>query len=331
MGHNDDHSKSDRKSYITIPVSELCVDKKLPAPIYIFLNQRMVKYRNKDDILDATLLNKLFLNHISFIFIEDTSKVQFQEWLKETAQKEKESLEPLPEDANEIAVAVEDQRRAVMDIFTIAREEPQIKVALEASKKIVTEFLKKPYVINNISALQKYSKGTVDHSVNVSTLAVFLGIRIGYTHQLILENIAMGGLFHDIGKVLIKKDNENFNEIEDEIILKKHPVLGANFMKNMKDKFKDKITNEVIMIVAQHHEYMDGSGYPDGLKATQIYDLSRIVTIANTYDNLVSNSKLQNLKDRCFEALEKLEKNFEGKLEPRKLEKTIKILKYSLN
>lgn len=331
MGHNDDQSKSGRTSYITIPVADLCADKKLPAPIYIFLNQRMVKYRNKNDVLDATLLNKLFLNHISFIFIEDSSKVQFEDWIKETAQSEKEVSEPVPEEANEIAVAVEDQRRAVMDIFTIAREEPQIKVALEASKKIVTEFLKKPYVINNISALQKYSKGSVDHSVNVSTLSVFLGMRMGYTHQLILENLAMGGLFHDIGKVLIKKENANFNEDEDEKLLRKHPIFGANFMKTMKDRFKDKITNEVVMIVAQHHEYMDGSGYPDGLKATQIYDLSRIVTIANTYDNLISESKLENIKDRCFEALGKLEKEFEGKLEPRKLEKAVKILKYSLN
>ncbi len=330
MGQSDENEKSGRISYVTIPVADLSAGKKLPAPIYIFLNQRMVKYRNKDDLLDAALLNKLILNQVTFVFIEDTHKTDFEKWIEASNQTEVVVDEPIPADANDIVIALADERRAVMDLFTVAKDEPQVRIALDTSKKIVTEFLKKPYVINNISTLQKYSKGTVDHSVNVSLLSVFLGMRMGYTHQLILENLAVGGLFHDIGKGLMKKTNDLLKD-DDEKELRKHPAVGAAHLVKMKESLKDKISNEVIMIVAQHHEYMDGSGYPDALKGTQIYDLSRIVTIANTYDELISESTKEKLRDRCFEAIDKLEKNFEGKLEPRKLEKAVKILKYSLN
>ena len=119
------------------------------------------------------------------------------------------------------------------------------------------------------------------------------------------------------GDVIVTIDSDLENDPED--------------IPRLLEKLKDKISNEVLMIVAQHHESLDGSGFPAQLKGLAVYDLARIVTIANVYDNLVSKSAGKTMRERQEDAMAKLESSaYEGKLDPKKLEKSIKILKYSL-
>ena len=89
-------------------------------------------------------------------------------------------------------------------------------------------------------------------------------------------------MFHDIGKV----------EIPEKILLKTDPLTRAeiDFMRQhvtygMDIGKKVGLAPGVLAIIAQHHEYMDGSGYPRGTAGDKIYQLSRIITIVNDYDN----------------------------------------------
>jgi HD-GYP domain-containing protein (c-di-GMP phosphodiesterase class II) len=61
-----------------------------------------------------------------------------------------------------------------------------------------------------------------------------------------------------------------------------------------------------------------------------VYDLARVVTIANVFDDLVSQAVGGNIKDRQLDALDRLEKDYEGKLDPKKLEKALKIIRTSI-
>lgn len=311
--------------YISFSLLDLTSDRELPGNLYLCIHHKMIRYKNKGDALDAASFNKLIYNQIKIIFIEETDRKAFDDWTdNQEENKQIESVKKENPDVAEIVEAKQQQRRAIMDIFNGPRDDRQVKAAIDTSKRLVTEFLKKPFAINNIQSIQSYSKGCLDHSVNVSVLSVFLGIRLGYTHQLILENLALGGLFHDIGKVLIDRKDDGAMSEHDEELMKQHPKLGAELIEKKKE-----VPNEVRMIVAQHHEFLDGSGYPNKLKGLAIYDLARLVVIANIYDELISDSKAENMKERTQDALAQLEKNYEGKLDPKKLEKIIKILRYS--
>jgi HD-GYP domain-containing protein (c-di-GMP phosphodiesterase class II) len=79
------------------------------------------------------------------------------------------------------------------------------------------------------------------------------------------------------------------------------------------------------MIVAQHHEFHDGTGYPNALHGNQIYDLARIVAIANVFDGLVSEGKGP-LAERQRHALEQLDGPLAHQFNPMKLKKIVKIL-----
>lgn len=102
-----------------------------------------------------------------------------------------------------------------------------------------------------------------------------------------LQDIGLGAFLHDLGKIMIPISILNKNarllpEEYDEI--KKHPYYGYDMLKN---EFMSNGTSGIIAY--EHHERVDGSGYPNGLKSEDIHQFSKIVAVADVYDALVSD------------------------------------------
>ncbi|MBA5764565.1 HD-GYP domain-containing protein [Vibrio sp. 404] len=121
------------------------------------------------------------------------------------------------------------------------------------------------------------------HSLNVAVLAML----IGKAKKLDADNIkqlAFAALFHDMGKVKIPT-----------AILRKHTTLTEpeqNYL-NLHTKYGVELANSIesfpesaLNVIANHHELLDGSGYPAGLKGDEIDTFTQIITVANAYDNL---------------------------------------------
>lgn len=121
------------------------------------------------------------------------------------------------------------------------------------------------------------------HTLNVTVLTLSLAKSMNLKGQE-LRKVCIGALLHDIGKnfvpdkVLFKRSALTSSEKK---LLNTHPVLGGKLAKDLPD-----VAKGVAEIIEQHHEFIDGSGYPKGLKGESIDELSRIVAITNTYDNL---------------------------------------------
>ncbi|TDT86820.1 putative nucleotidyltransferase with HDIG domain [Pseudodesulfovibrio indicus] len=120
------------------------------------------------------------------------------------------------------------------------------------------------------------------HPMNVAVLSMIVGkeARLDEAEMTVL---ALGALFHDIGKErlpkkLLKKRGELTRPEQN--LLDEHPALGAEIIAGLKG-FPDGVAR----ILAQHHERMDGSGVPGGLKGETIDRLARIVAVADAYDN----------------------------------------------
>ena len=129
-----------------------------------------------------------------------------------------------------------------------------------------------------------------------------LGRRMGLSEKM-LRKLRYGAIMHDLGKIgvpdgILKKpaglDNDEYHTI------KRHPIDTVKIMKPLED-LKD------FMDIAQsHHERWDGKGYPDGLKGTEIPLLSRIVSIADTWDSMVGDRVYRKAipRDKAFKILE---------------------------
>src|SRR5262249_32187219 len=125
--------------------------------------------------------------------------------------------------------AREDVHRKTMDIFLSEHPDRIVNQAISASKRLVNEVMAAPFATKSLSQLQTYSKGTVDHSVNVSVLSVYLALQMGYSHALILQHVGLGALLHDIGKTKVTWQDSDSKE-ETERKNKEHPALGLQLI-----------------------------------------------------------------------------------------------------
>lgn len=133
-----------------------------------------------------------------------------------------------------------------------------------------------------VDAKDIYTRG---HSDRVSFYAMKLGKHMGLDDKTV-ELLRIGGLFHDVGKIgtsddiLSKSGKLTVSEYD---MIKQHTVKGAHILSAL-SMFK-----EIVPIVKSHHEYLDGSGYPDGLKGDQLTIETRIVSVVDAFDAMMSD------------------------------------------
>jgi HD-GYP domain-containing protein (c-di-GMP phosphodiesterase class II) len=102
-----------------------------------------------------------------------------------------------------------------------------------------------------------------------------------------VKRLGMAATLHDIGKARIPLailDKPGRLDPGEEDIMRQHPVIGYDLLKDIPG-----ISSETLDAVKHHHEYLDGSGYPDALTAPQISDLVRLLTISDIFAALIES------------------------------------------
>jgi len=306
--------------FVSVDLHRVLVGEELPTSIYIYIDFRFITYRAQGDIIDRAAYDRLEFKNVKNLFVLEREKNKFDAWADHRVEEKKP---PLPAAAKGFSKIREDVHRKTLDIFQSSHPDKIVSQTLAASKKLVSEVMKFPYAVPTLAHLQNYSRGTVDHSVNVSVLSVYLAMQMGYSHSLILQHVGAGGLLHDIGKPMIQIGDDEKPEVIT-AKMKEHPSVGLRVIES-----QQRVPNEVKMIIAQHHECYDGSGYPKKLRGSAIYDLARIVSIANIFDSLVGDAK-GTLAERQRHAINQLDQVLYKKFDPQKLEKALKILKLGI-
>jgi putative two-component system response regulator len=134
-----------------------------------------------------------------------------------------------------------------------------------------------------VEAKDIYTRG---HISRTSQLAVLLGKRLGMGRKDI-DALRFGAMLHDIGKigvpmeVLNKPGPLDSGEFE---IIRNHPLVGYEICLPLK-----KTLGKALQVIRHHHEKLDGSGYPDGLRGEEIPFMTRIMAVVDVYDALVTD------------------------------------------
>lgn len=160
--------------------------------------------------------------------------------------------------------------------------------AIEGSKALISNMANtilgaESLVIHLMTNGKKEEQNFYFHSLNVAVLSMLLAEK-AQCNAAELEAIGIGALFHDIGKLKIPSQilrKQSPLTAPEQNLLKMHPRYALELV-NLADNFPAAAKT----IIEQHHEYYDGSGYPQGLTADKICKLSSIVSIANEFDNL---------------------------------------------
>ena len=169
---------------------------------------------------------------------------------------------------------------------------------------IVGEYIKDPEVLKSFWCISGKDYTTAMHSVNVMALAIRYAISRKY-NKTKTKLLGLCALLHDIGKT--KTDEEILTaprklSDEDFAKIKSHPIQGYNLLKRC--KFPNP---EVKLTALQHHEKLDGSGYPSGL--TQISEFSQIISILDCFEALTNDERPYRDSMIPYEALDLIQKD----------------------
>lgn len=157
-----------------------------------------------------------------------------------------------------------------------------------------------PSCIKFLSALADHDYYTYFHSIRVAAYSVAIAIGMGLKDQGMLRSIALGSVFHDIGKkevpltVLNKAGALTDTEWK---LMRSHPSTGHELVMNT---VLHHVPREIIL---HHHEKRNGAGYPHGLDQGSLLMEVQIATLADIFDALTSSRSYQNKRSR-YEALD---------------------------
>ena len=188
------------------------------------------------------------------------------------------------ESADRIERAFVATAHSIRETERIIYSQPELALAntTQLVGRIADSILTAPDMVIQVMGEKPGGEEIYLHSLNVATLAMMLAREMQLPKELVCA-LGVGALLHDIGK----------HEVPDRILNKKtpltpaeqhflaqHPTYGAAMAERMH------LPKAGLAIIAQHHEYHDGSGYPAGLKGDAVGLLSRIVVIVNYFDDL---------------------------------------------
>ncbi len=167
-------------------------------------------------------------------------------------------------------------------------------------------------VINHLQMVPRQDDYTFHHSMNVAITSGLLGRWLGYTENN-LKELMLAGLLHDVGKmqippeILNKPGKLTVDEME---IMKQHTTRGYQLIKKA-----ESASIGVLCGILQHHERMDGTGYPLKTAGDKIHPFAKIIAVADAYDAMTSD-RVYHRKIAPFAVVELLVQEMFGKLDP---------------
>ena len=183
-----------------------------------------------------------------------------------------------------------DAIQKVHDVFEdlSGKKEMDTEGLTKIADRIVTDVFSRNSHLVQLTDIRLHDIYTFAHSVNVAVLSAMIG-KFSELSDEDLKTLVMGGLLHDLGKIKVpseilnKKGRLTALEYEE---IKGHPMEGAHRI----SEFEWMLPKASILaaIAAQHHECIDGTGYPRGIKGDKMHRFAKMVAIADVYDALTS-------------------------------------------
>lgn len=193
----------------------------------------------------------------------------------------------------EIDASIQEETRQmtirVMDTVmkNILRGSPgDIRPVREAVDAIIEDLRNNPKATIGLYSLCAFDEETYTHSINVCILSLCIAGTLGWpVHR--LKDLGLGALLHDVGKVLIPKHIINKPSLltdEEYQLVKTHPAKGFELLQQCYN-----VGPVVAHAALDHHERLDGSGYPRRITGNKISDFGRVVAVADVYEAMTAN------------------------------------------
>lgn len=257
-------------------VTDALIGNMIAEPVYSEQGNLLLK---EGITINKHVLDRLLIHEIDYVYILDTLLEGVEPKSLVNEEKLQESVKIVKHVFDDV---LHNERMGVKaciskkDIALVKQVVEELLAELENAENIL-------YTVVDLIGTDAY---TYKHSVNVTVLSIITAKAMGYNQEDI-RNIAMGALLHDIGKVrveselILKPSKLTFDE---KTRVEMHPRYGYELLEAV-----DGLPFTTKQIVLLHHEKLDGSGYPLGLKGIEIPEYVRIVTVCDMYDAMTTD------------------------------------------
>jgi HD-GYP domain-containing protein (c-di-GMP phosphodiesterase class II) len=275
-------------------------------------DNHMILFHKAEEIYTAEHHGNIYRKNIPALYIRNIDRGRYNKYLEDNFSYIMD--DPLINPMNKAEIAHEVITFLAKTLFTSPGAEIIINYK-KAIERVVDFIVKNEEGIRYLIQMTSSSFHEYNHAVNVGIFGTGLAKEI-LTDSTIEHNmveIASGFFLHDIGKFTIPKHISrrtgplSFDEWR---IMKKHPENGYKILR----KF-NALSDEIGVIILQHHERHDGKGYPAGLKGDRIHMYSKICSIADAFDALTSKRPYRTPKS-SFNALAIMQNEMKEEFDP---------------
>lgn len=309
---------------IAISVSTLSTSAAIGADLYCRIDNtdRAQLFRGANYPMASEDLNRLKSRGVSQLYIERESRAEYQEYLREVAA------------AGDGAVNNEQRSAAlnevVLDVletsFRGKNTDDTVDAAAELSGIAANLVTREDFAAGDLFRVLNHDYATFTHSANVAYYAGILATGLGYSPEDV-ELIIAGGLLHDLGKleipdaILTKPGRLDEDEFR---IIQKHPLTGFRQVSRRTD-----LTAAQLMMVYQHHERLDGGGYPVGCTDDEIHPWAKLCAVVDIYEAVTSQRPYRKPMTRV-QAIELLDRQSGEALDPEMVKCWISIIQTTM-
>jgi HD-GYP domain-containing protein (c-di-GMP phosphodiesterase class II) len=272
--------------FTSVRTNTLRGDQSIPFDIYVTINEKYVMFLRNGDVFEASRFQRLKDKKVKKVFIKAEDEKKYQSFLDSSLAEVMNSSSTKSVEAKSQIIA--GRQAANVDAVMEKPEDQEAYAIAQASNAIFTKFLSAhPDAVRLILKEENTDHSISQHCVNVAAISTKLGEKLKLPAS-VIENISLGALFHDMGHLdqvdLFRKADLTADELKS---YKEHPLRAGNRIKEL-----NHFDPEIIKIIAQHEEMLDGSGFPNGLRDKQVHSLAIIIGLANAYDKMLAFEKL---------------------------------------
>ncbi len=295
-----------RQSFLPVPLATLCLTADLPVDVFGCLHQGsepiLLRRRNVEVADDE--FPRLLESGVETVYIPRDQADIFQKYLQDNVRNII-SNEEIPVERR-LDFLNNTGRTMLQELFRADNLDKTVESVGVLSEHMTTLISQDSVIASEMFDVLRHDYHTYTHTYNVASYVMLLAQGMGIGDETDLKAISVGGLLHDLGKlripnhVLTKK--ERLTDAEWKLI-QRHPTDGFVALAE-----RSELSYEQLMMVYQHHEKLDGSGYPVGIDGDEIHFYAQICTVVDIFEALTSNRPYRNPNTRkeAFEILEQM-------------------------
>jgi HD-GYP domain-containing protein (c-di-GMP phosphodiesterase class II) len=275
---------SEREGYLPVALDTLCAGPVLEFDLYIPAEnaEGVVLYRERNYPLEHEDLQGLAQRGVEILYIPADYQAAYRRYLFDEVVKNS-SAPP----AQRYKVLTTVTRSAFTAAFQSISPDHMVQFAEEFGKHMADIICTGELSVCQLTSLMQHDYYTYTHSVNVCTCSVSLANMLWNDPRADLQGIARGAVLHDLGKRRIPRFILNKRGMlcdSDRETLQQHPRLGFEELCMRED-----VAWGTLMTIYQHHERIDGRGYPARLTGQETHEWARLCAVADVFDALRSN------------------------------------------